>query len=180
MQELLNAVKYKLAGLDMGLWPQPTDHEHVSDIGWLLYSSRYQDEHRIAEMFTDKLGIIVGARWRQIRTSDNSRRYQTPNPETFVRAMHLEGPANIIHDIKSKLSSWYGSAATQFIDGMKMRLIPPYQTLISAADKGKYGAVVARQSAFLSRLAAGTSFEFTSNLVLDRLHPVLKTLCDKF
>jgi hypothetical protein len=53
-----------------------------------------------------------------------------------------------------------------------MRLIPPYQTVISASDKGKYGAVVARQSAFfLSRLSAGTSFEFASNLSLDRPHP---------
>jgi hypothetical protein len=56
-----------------------------------------------------------------------------------------------------------------------MRLIPPYQTVISAADKGKYGTVVARQSAFLSRLAQGTSFEFVSNLCLDCPHPNLGT-----
>jgi hypothetical protein len=88
-----------------------------------------------------------------------------------VRALHLEGASHRIHDIKGSLSSWYGSSATRFIDGTKMRLIPPYQTVISAADKQKYGAVVARQSAFLSRLATGTSFEFATNLSLDRPHP---------
>ncbi len=55
-----------------------------------------------------------------------------------------------------------------------MRLIPPYQSVISAADKGKYGAVVARQSAFLSRLAIGITSEFASNLILDRPHPMLR------
>jgi O-succinylhomoserine sulfhydrylase len=45
-------------------------------------------------------------------------------------------------------------SATKFIDGTKMRLIPPYQTVIFAAD---------------------TSHEFASNLILDRPHPGLGT-----
>jgi hypothetical protein len=175
-QDLLNAVKYKLAGLEMGLWPRPTDHEQVSDIGWLLYSSRYQDEHRIAEMFSNDLGIIIGARWHQIHTTDSNRHNTgTLDPENMVRALHLEGPSHRIHDIKSIFFFLVWIFATKFIDGTKMRLIPPYQTVISAADKGKYGAVVARQSAFLSRLATGTSHEFASNLILDRPHPGLGT-----
>ncbi len=171
-QELLTAVKYKLAGLEMGLWPRPTDHEQVLDIGWFLYSSRYQDEARIAAMLSEELGIFIGARWRQIRTTDGNRCNQGVNdPENTVRALHIEGPSHRIYDIKECLSHLYGSSATYFLNGTKMRLIPPYQSVISASDKGKYGAVLARQSAFLSRLATGTSFEFASNLVLDRPHP---------
>jgi hypothetical protein len=75
--ELLDAVKYKLSSFDMGLWPRPTDHERVSDIGWLLYSCCQQDIVRIAEMFSENLGAIVGARWRKIITVSNARRNQT-------------------------------------------------------------------------------------------------------
>lgn len=125
-------------------------------------------------MLPKELGIIIGARWHQIRTADNNRRNQGPtDPENTVTALQLEGPSHRIQDIKDKLSPWYGSSSNRFIDGTKMRLIPPYQTVISAADKGKYGTVVARQSAFLSRLARGTSFEFASNLCLDCPHPNL-------
>jgi hypothetical protein len=174
-QDLLSAVKYKLAGLGIGLWPRPTDHEQVSDIGWLLYSSRYQDEGRIADMISQELGIIVGVCWRQIRTSDSTKTTQgTADPENAIRALHIEGPSHRIHYIKENLAFWYGASSTKFIDGTKMRLIPPYQSVISAADKGKYGAVVARQSAFLSHLATGTTSEFASNLILDRPHPMLR------
>lgn len=170
--DLLTAVKYKLAGLEMGLWPRPTDHEQVSDIGWFLYSSRYQDEMRVAEMLSDALGIRVGARWRQIKTTDTNRRNQNANdPENVIRALHIEGPSHRIYDIKERLAHLYGSSTTAFIDGTKMRLIPPFNSVISASDKGKYGAVVARQAAFIARLASGTSFEFASNLILDRPHP---------
>jgi hypothetical protein len=169
--DLLNAVKYKLSSLDMGLWSRPTDHEQVSDVGWFLYSCRSQDETRIASMLSDFLDVIVGARWRQIRTAAGQKKKGTEQPENVVRAIHLEGPSHRIHDIKSALSKWYGSSATMFLDGTKMRLIPPFQSVISADDKAKYGAVVARQAAFLSRLATGTSWEFSSNLTLDRVHP---------
>jgi hypothetical protein len=96
-------------------------------------------------MFSNEFGIIVGARWYQIHTKDSNRRNQSlSDPENVVKALHLEGPSHRIHDIKGCLSSWYGSSATRFIDETKMRLIPPYQTVVSAANKGKYGAVVAR------------------------------------
>jgi hypothetical protein len=169
--DLLNAVKYKLSSLDMGLWSRPTDHEQVSDVGWLLYSCRSQDEFRIASMLSEFLNIIIGARWRQIRTSEGQKKKDSAHQENIVRAIHLEGPSHRIHDIKSALSKWYGSSASSFLDGTKMRLIPPFQSVISADDKAKYGAVVARQAAFLSRLATGTSWEFATNLTLDRVHP---------
>jgi hypothetical protein len=53
-----------------------SDHEQVSDISWFLDSSRYQKDQWIAEMFSKELRITVGARWRQIRTSDSSKHNQ--------------------------------------------------------------------------------------------------------
>ncbi len=130
-------------------------------------------------MFSENLGAIIGARWRKIITVSNARRNQVPDAsqDNTVQAIHLEGPAHKIHEIKQQISSWYGSLTNQFLDGTKMRIIPPYQTVISSADKKKYGAVIARQAAFLSRLATGTTWEFATNLTLGRPHPkTFKTL----
>jgi hypothetical protein len=119
-RELLNTLKYKLAGLDIGLWPRPTNHEQVSDIGWLLYSSLYQDEGQIAEVLSNELGIIIRARWHQIRTADNNRHNQGPaDPENKVRALHLEGPSSRIQDIKDKLPSWYGSSSNSLLTELR-------------------------------------------------------------
>jgi hypothetical protein len=49
-----------------------------------------------------------------------------------------------------------------------MRLIPPINTIISQASKEKYGLIVARQEAFLSKIGTGTSWEFSQNLLLDK------------
>jgi hypothetical protein len=130
-------------------------------------------------MISQELGIFVGAHGRQIRTSDSNKCSQgTADPENVIRALLIEGPSHRIHHIKESLASWYGSSSTKFIDGTKMRLIPPYQSVTSAVDIRKYVAMVARQSAFLSRLMTGTTSEYASNLVLDRNHPMIEaSLC---
>ncbi len=69
--------------------------------------------------------------------------------------------------IKHKIAKLYGSAVKTFPDGTKMRLIPPYQSVISEESKTKYGRVVARQAAFTSKLALATTREFSNNLLLD-------------
>jgi hypothetical protein len=38
-----------------------------------------------------------------------------------------------------KVPHLYGSSSTAFIDGTKMRLIPPFNSVISASDKGNMG-----------------------------------------
>jgi hypothetical protein len=50
---------------------------------------------------------------------------------------------------------------------MKMRLIPPFNTVIPAESKEKCGMVVARQLAFTSKLGKATTWEFLQNLLLD-------------
>ncbi len=46
-----------------------------------------------------------------------------------------------------------------------MRLIPPYNTVISAESKDGIG--LARQAAFMTKLCTGQSWEFSQNLLLD-------------
>jgi len=56
-------------------------------------------------------------------------------------------------------------------DGSKMRLIPPYQAMITFGQKAKFASLVARQAANSSRICTGSTWELASNLVLDRPEP---------
>ena len=134
----------------ISLWPNACDHESVSDIGWLLYSTREQDSDCIAEMLSSLVGEMIGAKWRPIRTADGFTRKKDNEGSAAkepVRALHLEGASDRVHNLRDKLAQWYGTSSTSFPDGTKMRLIPPYSTMISRANKMKYGSIVARQEA---------------------------------
>jgi len=38
-----------LMNMDFGIFPKASDHEISSEVGWLLYSTRSQDEERSSE-----------------------------------------------------------------------------------------------------------------------------------
>ncbi len=61
----------------------------------------------------------------------------------------------------------------KFPDGSKMRLVPPFKTILSSGNKHKYASLIARQAALNSRLGSCTTWEFATNLMLD--HPEPKT-----
>lgn len=169
---LISKVRPSLMQYELGLWQRPTDCEQVSDIGWLLYSSRHQDEQRLATLLSTLIGEPIGVRWRPVRTTSTFQR-NMPTPVNVVRALHLEGDSTRAHILKHKLACYYDSKSTQFPDGTRMRLIPPFNKVISAYSKSKYGEVVSRQAKFTERLASQSTWEFSSNLILDRLHPRL-------
>jgi len=52
-----------------------------------------------------------------------------------------------------------------------MRLVPPFQSILSFLSKGKYASLVARQAALSSRLGYMNNREFTTNLALDNPEP---------
>lgn len=49
------------------------DTEQVSELGWILYSTRQQDEKCLSSLLTKITGEKIGARWRVIRTSTTAR-----------------------------------------------------------------------------------------------------------
>jgi hypothetical protein len=104
-----------------------------------------------------------------IRTTTTSRkqRGQAVNRSMEVRAIDLECDSTVVQWAKHKVAHLFRSTASTFPDGTKMRLIPPIGTIISQASKEKYGLVVARQEAFITKMGTGTSWEFSSNLLLD-------------
>ena len=164
-------IKRSLQDNKMGLWRRPTDCEQVSEVGWLLYSTRMQDAERISNMLSKITNEAIGVRWRPVRTSSffNRRKQdqRTPEASNQVRALHIECDSKKVQSVKHKIAKLYGSSVKNFPDGTKMRLIPPFQSVISEESKTKYGRVVARQAAFTSKLASATTREFSNNLLLD-------------
>jgi hypothetical protein len=55
-----------------------------------------------------------------------------------------------------------------------MRLVPPYSTILSMSNRGKYVTLIARQVAFSYKLGIGTTWEMSTNLLLDKPHPQTK------
>ncbi len=139
-------------------------------MGWLLYSTRQQDEERIAEIMTKLTGETIGVKWKPIRTTDGVHRKKDPN-STRVYTLHLESAADRAQEARTKLSKWFGSSSKNFPDGTKMRLVPPFNTVLSLGNKQKYASLIARQAALNSRLGSATTWEFSTNLMLDRIEP---------
>jgi hypothetical protein len=169
----MEKTRHSLENQDFGLWPKATDHELAVDLGWLLYSTRQQDENRIAEMVSSLTGEKIGAKWKPIRTTDGSNRKKVKdnNNVTRVHALHLECASDRAQDIRTKLSKWYGANSKKFPDGTKMRLVPPFNTILSTVNRQKYASLITRQSALNSRLGSSSYWEMTTNLLLDRPEP---------
>lgn len=153
----------------MGLWQRAIDAEQVTELGWLLYSSRQQDEKRLSDLLSSLTGEKIGARWRLIKTNTSPRRRinEGTSDAPAVRAIHLECSATLAQHAKHKIARLYSSSTTQFPDGTKMRLIPTVSSIISQHSKEKFGLVIAKQEAFTAHLLTGTSWEFSQNLLLD-------------
>jgi hypothetical protein len=110
-------------------------------------------------------------KWKPIRTTEGFKKKDPNDSSISIRALHIEGPKEKTNTIRTKLSKWYNSASTAFPDGTKMRLIPPYHTIISVDNKIKFGNLVAQQEAINKRLATSTNWEFATNLTLDEPEP---------
>jgi hypothetical protein len=166
----MEKARHSLDNQAFSLWPNASDHKLATDIGWLLYSTRQQDEVRIAEMISSLTGEKIGAKWKPIRTTDGSNKSKDNN-SSRVNAIHLECAAYNAQEACQKLSKWYGSSSKSFPDGTKMRLVPPFYTILSSGNRQKYASLIARQSALNSRLGTCTTWEMSTNLMLDHPEP---------
>jgi hypothetical protein len=54
-----------------------------------------------------------------------------------------------------------------FLDGTIIRLVTTISSIIAQDSEEKFGLVVAKQAAFLSKVCTGTSWEFSQNIHLD-------------
>jgi hypothetical protein len=167
----MEKIRHALENQAFSLWPKASDHELATDAGWLLYSTRLQDEERISEMVSSLCNEKIGAKWKPIRTTDGTNRSKDKDNNIRVYALHLECASDRALEVRQKLAKWYGSNSKSFPDGTKMRLVPPFNTILSSGNKQKYASLIARQAALNSRLGTGTTWEFSTNLMLARSEP---------
>ncbi len=110
---LMETLSTQLRDNSMGLWQRSIDAEQVSEIGWLLYSTRQQNDKWISSLLSDLTEEKIGARWRIICTSTNFNRHKGPQGEKplEVRAIHLECDANVLLHAKHKVAHLFWSSA---------------------------------------------------------------------
>jgi hypothetical protein len=68
----MDKAKYSLENNDFSLWPKASDNENTTDVGWLLYSTRAQDEERLSSLLADLIGENIGIKWKPVRTTTGS------------------------------------------------------------------------------------------------------------
>jgi hypothetical protein len=168
---VLDRTVSSLRNQEISIYTKATDHESPTDIGWFLYSTRFQDDERLTELLSAAVGEHVGVKWKQIRTTVG---YQKPDPAIpikQIKAFQVEGPSDKAHEIRNRLSRWYSSSSNEFLDGTKMRLIPPITNIFSRDGKLKIASLLTRQDALNTRLAHASTTEFASNLLIYKPSP---------
>jgi hypothetical protein len=178
--QFIEKVRYSLENQNFSLWPKASDNENAVDIGWLLYSTRHQDEERLAALYSQLTGYCIGVKWKPIRTTSMTNRKKDPQDNSEkVNALHVECAIDKVQEVCQKLPTWYDSVSTRFRDGTKMRLVPTYKSILAASNKSKFASCLARQAALASGIATGTTWEMSTNLLLDKMDPVTgHTFCN--
>lgn len=142
-QIFMDKVKYSLKNQDFSLWPNASNNKNATDVGWLLYSTRSQDEEQLAALLTSKTGENISIKWKPIRISGGSRRKDTGTPAEKNYALHVECAMDRLQDVKDKSVNWYGSSSSTFPDGTKMRLEPTFSSVTSMNNKTKFASCLA-------------------------------------
>jgi hypothetical protein len=76
--QFIEKVRYSLENQNFSLWPKASDNENAIDVGWLLYSTRHQDEERLAALYLQLTGYFIGVKWKPIRTTSATNRRKDP------------------------------------------------------------------------------------------------------
>jgi len=168
----MEKAKYSLENNDFSLWPKATDNENTTDVGWLLYSTRAQDEERLSGLLSELIGENIGVKWKPVRSSMGSnRKKERMAPEEKTKALHVECGVDRLHEVREKLTKWYSSSSNSFPDGTKMRLVPTLTSVTSLSNRSKFASCLARQAALNAGLASAVTREISTNLLLDRKDP---------
>jgi hypothetical protein len=168
---LMTKVSQILLEFKLSLWPRSCDHENVGRIGWLLYSLQDMDVNRLKSLLTQLSGYEIGVKWMKISSDYGSKKGSLQPKDGATKAVVLDGPQDHIYKLRDTLSTWYGSKSNSFPDAVRMRLIPPLDALSDANRQENYGAALAKQASFIAKMGKGSSWKFTSNLILDKQEP---------
>jgi hypothetical protein len=109
-------------------------------------------------LLSNLTGEKIGARWQTIWTTTSLQlsgaNLNRPKP-VGIHATRMAQYA------KHKVTQFYGANCPFFLDGTIIWLVPTISSIIAQDSKEKFGLVVAKQEAFLSKVCTGTSWEFS-------------------
>jgi hypothetical protein len=129
------------------------------------------DASRLKTLLTSLTGVEIGVKWMKISSDFGSKCTASAAHDEPTKAFVLEGPSDQIYELRENLSNWYGSKSKSFPDAVCMRLIPPLDALSDSNRQENYGAALAKQASFVAKMGKGSSWEVTSNLILDKQEP---------
>jgi hypothetical protein len=168
----MEKAKSSLENMNFSLWPKASDNENTMDVGWLLYSTRAQDEERLSALLSRITEENIGVKWKPIRSSNaNIKKKDQSTVEEKIKALHVECSVDCLQEVKDKLNRWYSSSSTRFPDGTKMRLVPTISSVTSIDNRAKFASCLARQAALTAGLASAVTREISTNLLLDKKDP---------
>jgi len=168
----MEKAKSSLENNEFSLWPKASDNDNTTDVGWLLYSTRAQDEERLSALLSRITGENIGVKWKPIRSTNANikKKDQLPSEEK-IKALHVECSVDRLQEVKDKLNRWYSSSSSHFPDGTKMRLVPTITSVTSLDNRAKFASCLARQAALTTGLASAVTREISTNLLLDKKDP---------
>ena len=70
----MDKAKSLLENNEFSLWPKASDNENTTDAGWLLYSTRAQDEERLSALLSRLTGENLGVKWKPIHSTNANMR----------------------------------------------------------------------------------------------------------
>ncbi len=148
------------------------DNENTTDVGWLLYSTRAQDEEWLTDLLCDLTGENIGVKWKPVRATNGSiRKKDQKAPEEKIMALHVVCAVDRLQEVFGKLNLWYSSSSQRFPDGTKMRLVPTITSVTSTNNRTKFASCLSRQAALNAGLTSAITREISTNLLLDRRDP---------
>jgi len=132
-----------------GMWSHqlPLTEETIS-MGWLLYSVPEYDLGELCQQITQTTGVDVALHFRCIH---DGLRANTAYSKPRTKAIHMEVDKNTPLSQQACIQKMYASNARNFPLGIKMRLVPEFQSLTNADAYDKALKLQNLQAQFLAR-----------------------------
>lgn len=149
-----------LQAYEHGLWKRSIQYENVVPIGWLLYSHKDIDSNKLQKEIELRTDLEVGIRYRKVKTGTWSNE-KVPDNE-IVKALHLEVAEHDQEDAERILGEIYSSDSEEFFRGIRMRLVPEFDTVMNERAREKVRYLAARQLAWINGLDSMKTWEIAT------------------
>jgi hypothetical protein len=141
-----------------GLFEKMLQAESVSDIGWMLYSTKEMDAGALVDEIADLIGVQVGLRWKIIDTGAKGKLPETQR----IQALNVEVCSTQRWEAQRNLQSYFGKAMKNLEDypnGIRLRFVKSKRDAINTNEKGKIERLRQRQKIFLNNITSSTTLD---------------------